>query len=114
MSNFVIPELLGGGKLVMIGNLVRDQFYEARNWPFGATLALVLTIILVVLVLAQTLITRRLNEVNAVADTIHETGRRATRDQPGAEPRARGESRAASWCRCGSVMCSSTSRSSSS
>ena len=62
MSNFVIPELLGGGKLVMIGNLVRDQFYEARNWPFGATLALVLTIILVVLVLAQTLITRRLNE----------------------------------------------------
>ena len=45
MCNFVIPELLGGGKTILIGNLVRDQFLEARDWPFGATLALVLTVI---------------------------------------------------------------------
>lgn len=62
MSNFVIPELIGGGKTIMVGNLVRDQFFEARDWPFGATLALVLTIMLVVVILVQTAVSRRLTE----------------------------------------------------
>ncbi|MGR0318408.1 ABC transporter permease [Agromyces sp. ZXT2-3] len=62
MSNFVIPELIGGGKTIMIGNLVRDQFFEARDWPFGATLALVLTLLLVVVIVVQAAVTRRLNE----------------------------------------------------
>lgn len=60
MSNFVIPELLGGGKLILIGNLVRDQFLEARNWPFGATLALILSSFLVLLILGQSWVTRKL------------------------------------------------------
>lgn len=59
MSNFVIPELIGGGKTVMIGNLVRDQFLSARDWPFGATLALVVTAFLVALILLQSWISRR-------------------------------------------------------
>ncbi|WP_401000197.1 ABC transporter permease [Agromyces sp. GXQ0307] len=62
MSNFVIPELIGGGKTIMIGNLVRDQFFEARDWPFGATLALVLTMLLIVVIVVQAAVTRRLNE----------------------------------------------------
>ena len=62
MSNFVIPELIGGGKTIMVGNLVRDQFFEARDWPFGATLALLLTILLVLVILAQTAVSRRLTE----------------------------------------------------
>ena len=61
MSNFVIPELLGGGKMILIGNLVRDQFLEARNWPFGATLALILSAFLVLLIVGQSWVTRRLN-----------------------------------------------------
>ncbi len=61
MSNFVIPELLGGGKMILIGNLIRDQFLEARNWPFGATLALILTAFLVLLIVGQSWVTRRLN-----------------------------------------------------
>lgn len=61
MSNFVIPELLGGGKMILIGNLIRDQFLEARDWPFGATLALVLTAFLVLLILGQAWVSRRLN-----------------------------------------------------
>lgn len=60
MSNFVIPELLGGGKMILIGNLIRDQFLEARDWPFGATLALVLTGFLVLLILGQSWANRRL------------------------------------------------------
>ena len=62
MSNFVIPELLGGGKMILIGNLIRDQFLEARNWPFGATLALVLTAFLALLIVGQSWVSRRLNE----------------------------------------------------
>lgn len=62
MSNFVIPELIGGGKTIMVGNLVRDQFLEARDWPFGATLALVLTILLVLVILVQTAVSRRLSQ----------------------------------------------------
>lgn len=59
MSNFVIPELLGGGKMVLIGNVVRDQFLEARDWPFGSAVALVLTTVLVALILLQSAITNR-------------------------------------------------------
>ena len=46
LGNFVVPELLGGGKTVMVGNLVRDQFLKARDWPFGATLALFMVVLL--------------------------------------------------------------------
>lgn len=60
MSNFVIPELLGGGKMLLAGNIVRDQFLEARDWPFGAAVALVLTTVLVLLILLQNQIVRRL------------------------------------------------------
>jgi len=61
MGNFVVPELLGGGKTVMVGNLIRDQFLEARNWPFGAVLALSVVIFLVVLFAIQAAIGRRIN-----------------------------------------------------
>ncbi len=61
MGNFVVPELLGGGKTVMVGNLIRDQFLEARNWPFGAVLALSVMIFLVVLFAIQAAIGRRIN-----------------------------------------------------
>lgn len=53
MANFVIPELIGGGKTLLLGNLIRDQFLKARDWPFGAALALVLTAILVILLVLQ-------------------------------------------------------------
>lgn len=64
MSNFVIPELIGGGKFITMGNLVRDQFFEARDWPFGAVLALVLTFILLVVILAQTRLSARVSGGN--------------------------------------------------
>ena len=39
---YVIPELLGGGKAMMIGNLVARQFAAASNWPLGAAAALIM------------------------------------------------------------------------
>lgn len=42
---FIAPELLGGGKKLMLGSLVQLQFSSARNWPFGSALAIVIMII---------------------------------------------------------------------
>ncbi|MEO3429085.1 ABC transporter permease [Pelagibius sp. CAU 1746] len=42
LGAYVTPELLGGGKSMMIGNLIQSQFGAARNWPFGAALAFAL------------------------------------------------------------------------
>ncbi|MEI6361912.1 MAG: ABC transporter permease [Actinomycetes bacterium] len=61
LGNFVIPELLGGGKTVMIGNLIRNQFLKARDWPFGAVLALVMIVFLVGLFALQAYVSRRIN-----------------------------------------------------
>ncbi|NUW38121.1 ABC transporter permease [Nonomuraea sp. SMC257] len=58
-GNFVIPEMLGGGKSVMVGNLIRTEFLKARDWPFGSALALALVAVLVVLLLAQAWAARR-------------------------------------------------------
>jgi len=61
LGNFVVPELLGGGKTVMIGNLIRDQFLEARDWPFGAVLALMMIAVLLGAFAGQAAIARRIN-----------------------------------------------------
>jgi spermidine/putrescine transport system permease protein len=60
LGNFVVPELLGGGKTVMVGNLVRDQFLKAQDWPFGSVLAMVVVLMLVGLFLVQASVTRRI------------------------------------------------------
>ncbi len=45
LGAFITPALLGGGKSLMIGNLINLQFGQARNWPFGAAIALVLMVL---------------------------------------------------------------------
>jgi spermidine/putrescine transport system permease protein len=45
LGSYVTPELLGGGKTLMIGNLIGLQFGAARNWPFGAALGLFLLVL---------------------------------------------------------------------
>ena len=42
---FFITDILGGGKFMIIGNLIKNQFLTARNWPFGASLSIFLLII---------------------------------------------------------------------
>jgi len=42
---FFIADLLGGGKLMLIGNLIKNQFLAARNWPFGAAVSISLLLI---------------------------------------------------------------------
>jgi len=39
---FAIPDLLGGTSGIMIGNVIKQQFLDTRDWPFGAALSLML------------------------------------------------------------------------
>lgn len=57
LGAYLTPDLMGGGKTIMIGNLVQNQFTTARDWPFGSALALALMAI--VMVLLTTLVRRR-------------------------------------------------------
>ncbi len=59
IGNFVTPDLLGGGKFQMIGNLIYDQFLSARDWPFGATLSGLLIALMMALLFAQATRARR-------------------------------------------------------
>jgi spermidine/putrescine transport system permease protein len=51
---YVTPTLMGGGKQLMIGNLIALQFQGARNWPFGAALALILMLVVLIALLFYT------------------------------------------------------------
>jgi spermidine/putrescine transport system permease protein len=59
IGNFVTPDLLGGGKLQMAGNLIYDQFLTARDWPFGATLSAILIALMMILLFLQALAAAR-------------------------------------------------------
>src|SRR5437899_3092613 len=41
---FAIPDILGGPNDTLIGNLIKQQFLETRDWPFGSVLSIVLTV----------------------------------------------------------------------
>lgn len=45
-GEYVIPDLLGGAKVMLLGNLITDQFLKSRDWPFGAVLAIELMVVL--------------------------------------------------------------------
>ena len=49
LGMFFIPELLGGSKEILVGNLIKNQFLIARDWPFGTAIGTVLTVIVVIL-----------------------------------------------------------------
>ena len=42
---FAIPDILGGTNGIMIGNVIKQQFLETRDWPFGSVLSMILTLI---------------------------------------------------------------------
>lgn len=44
---FAIPDILGGTEGIMIGNVIKQQFLDTRDWPFGSVLSMVLTVMAV-------------------------------------------------------------------
>jgi spermidine/putrescine transport system permease protein len=53
IGNFITPDLLGGGRSIMVGNLIYDQFLSARDWPFGSALAFLLIGVMMMLLSVQ-------------------------------------------------------------
>jgi spermidine/putrescine transport system permease protein len=53
VGNFIVPDVLGGAKGLMVGNLVEQQFLASRNWPFGSALSMIImAVVLTVLLVA--------------------------------------------------------------
>ncbi|MEA2447334.1 MAG: spermidine/putrescine transport system permease protein [Actinomycetota bacterium] len=50
MGEYVVPEILGGAKSFLIGNLVANEFRTAIDWPFGAALGMVLIVLMLVVI----------------------------------------------------------------
>jgi spermidine/putrescine transport system permease protein len=51
LGQFVVPDLLGGAKTVLLGNLLQQQFGPSRDWPFGAAITTVFLVIIAAAVL---------------------------------------------------------------
>lgn len=64
---FVQPDLLGGGKKLMLGSLVQFQFATARNWPFGAAVAMILLAFVILCLIWYAQAARRLGSQQGVA-----------------------------------------------
>ena len=50
MGLFFIADLLGGNKVVLVGNLIQTQLMNAHNWPFAAALSVVLLVLTTVII----------------------------------------------------------------
>jgi spermidine/putrescine transport system permease protein len=56
IGSYLAPDILGGGKTLMLGNLIGMQFQGSRNWPFGAALS---TVLMTVTLIALIMVARR-------------------------------------------------------
>ncbi|MBN8630235.1 MAG: ABC transporter permease [Rhodobacterales bacterium] len=59
MGEFLIPAMLGGGKVFFIGNALVDLFLQSRNWAFGSAVAVALVLVMLVTVALYLRFTRR-------------------------------------------------------
>lgn len=62
LGMFYVADLLGGAKAMLVGNLIRDQFLSARDWPFGAAASVMLTVLMSLLLWAYYLSARRTSQ----------------------------------------------------
>jgi spermidine/putrescine transport system permease protein len=62
MGLFFVPDILGGSRNLLVGNIIKNQFLDARDWPFGAAASIVLTLTMALLMFAHRLSKRRLGE----------------------------------------------------
>jgi len=62
MGLFFVPDVLGGSRNLLVGNVIKNQFLDARNWPFGAAASIMLTLAMAFLMFAHRLSKRRIGE----------------------------------------------------
>ena len=51
---YTVTDMLGGGKILYIGNIIKNQFGSIRNWPLGAALSVLLIVITMLLIFIYT------------------------------------------------------------
>ena len=62
LGAFIAPDLLGGGKKLLLGSLIQFQFSYARNWPFGAAMAMFLLALVIIILIFNAKLNRRHRE----------------------------------------------------
>jgi len=67
LGNFIVPAILGGAKVMMLGNLIEQQFLSARNWPFGSALAMMVMSVMLVSMIGFVLLSGRRGRASAAA-----------------------------------------------
>ena len=51
---YTVTDMLGGGKVLFIGNIIKNQFGSIRNWPLGAALSVLLILVTMLLIFIYT------------------------------------------------------------
>jgi len=51
MTLFFIPDILGGAKTLLLGNVIQMEFLDSRNWPLGSALSVILTLLIALLLI---------------------------------------------------------------
>ncbi|MBQ7094405.1 MAG: ABC transporter permease [Clostridia bacterium] len=65
MGLFFIADILGGNKVVLVGNVIQEQLMKAHNWPFAAALAVILMLMTSILIYTYRKITK-VNELEGI------------------------------------------------
>lgn len=64
MGMFYVADILGGSRHLLVGNIIKNQFLDARDWPFGAAASVLLTVAMAVLLLAYRASSRRIGKTD--------------------------------------------------
>ena len=64
MGMFYVADILGGSRHLLVGNIIKNQFLDARDWPFGAAASVLLTVAMALLLLAYRASSRRIGKTN--------------------------------------------------
>lgn len=52
LGSFYITDVLGGARVLLAGNVIKNQFLDARDWPFGASASVLLSVLMGILLIA--------------------------------------------------------------
>lgn len=62
MGMFYVADLLGGAKVLLVGNVIKSEFLMSRNWPFGSAISIGLTVLMALLILVYWKTSKLLNK----------------------------------------------------
>lgn len=64
MGMFYVADILGGSRNLLVGNIIKNQFLDARDWPFGAAASVLLTLAMAILLWAYRASSKRIGKTD--------------------------------------------------